>query len=78
MSKEIAGFEDSALATAYADGLLYANDHDISNVEILPPLVGGGRLTPDDAERARGWRVRFSDRKGDDNLVRYIPNMMPH
>jgi hypothetical protein len=72
-TKTITGFVNAMEAGAFADGMSYVNDSAIEDIEFHPPLVGGGRLMPDEVERARGWYITFDDTDTDepDYSMRY-------
>jgi hypothetical protein len=67
--KEITGFPSQLEAEAFVDGMYYVNDSALEDIEVKPPLVGGGTLDEDDTLRARGWRVTFEDTDYDEDVV---------
>jgi len=70
MSKKvITGFPSRLEAEAFVDGMYYVNDSALEDIVVLPPLVGGGRLTDDDILRATGWQVAFEDLDYEEDVV---------
>lgn len=61
MLKTITGFVNAMEAGAFVDGMLYVNDSALVDIEAHPPLVGGGHLSNDERERAKGWYITFTD-----------------